>query len=130
ADVTAIDGDVNLALTYSDATASVINGDVIISGAKRTRVSKISGSLNLGANNGSVDVRDISGPARVDAPFSKIVAQGLNSESELRTEHASIDVSRAASLTINAPHSDVQARNINGDLQISSSHGDMTVASI
>jgi DUF4097 and DUF4098 domain-containing protein YvlB/uncharacterized membrane protein HdeD (DUF308 family) len=130
ADVSGVDGDVNLALNYSDANASAINGNLIIKGAKNARVSKVSGSLDLGASNGAVDVRDIGGPARVDAPFCRITAQGLNSESELRTEHASVDVSRTAGLTIDAQHSSVQARNISGDLHISSSNDDINVASI
>jgi uncharacterized membrane protein HdeD (DUF308 family) len=130
ADVSNIDGDVILELVYSDASASIINGDLAISGAKRARVSKISGSLELGASNGTVEARDVSGPARVDAPFCKITAQGLNSESELNAEHASIDVNRTAGLTINAPHSDIQARSVNGDLSISSSHSSINLASI
>ncbi len=130
ADVTNIEGNVNLEMVYSDASASIINGDLTISGAKRARVSKISGSLELGASNGAVDARDISGPARVDAPFCKVTAQGLNSESEINTEHASIDVYKTASLTINAPHSDIQARGVNGDLSISSSHSKINLSSI
>jgi DUF4097 and DUF4098 domain-containing protein YvlB/uncharacterized membrane protein HdeD (DUF308 family) len=130
ADVTSINGDVNLDLNYSDANASTINGNLIINGAKNARVSKVSGSLNLGASNGTVDVREITGPAHVDAPFCKIIAQGLSSDAELKTEHASVDVSRTASLMIDAPHSSVQARNINGDLHVSSSNNDINVSSI
>ncbi|HKP86196.1 MAG TPA: DUF4097 family beta strand repeat-containing protein [Blastocatellia bacterium] len=130
ADLSNINGDVNLELIYSDASASTINGNLTISGAKRARVSKISGSLDLSASNGVVEARDVSGPTHVNAPFSKIVAQGLNSDAELKTEHASVEVSRTANLIINAPHSDVQARNVNGDLRVSSSNGNINIASI
>ncbi len=130
ADIAGINGDVNLALSYSDANASAINGNLIITGAKNTRVSKVSGSLDLGASNGTVDVREIAGPVHVDAPFCKITAQGLNSDAEIKTEHASVDARNTASLTIDAPHSSVQARNINGDLDVSSSNKDINIASI
>ncbi len=130
ADVTGIIGDVNLALNYSDANASTINGNLIITGARNANVLKVSGSLDLGANNGAVDVREIAGPVHIDAPFCKITAQGLSSDSELKTEHASVDVRGTAGLTIDAPHSSIQARNINGDLRVSASNKEINIASI
>lgn len=130
ADVAGINGDVNLALNYSDANATAINGNLIIAGAKNARVSKVSGSLDLGASNGTVDVREIAGPARINAPFCRITAQGLNSDAELKSEHASVDARNTADLTIDAPHSSVQARNINGDLEVSSSNDDINISSI
>jgi DUF4097 and DUF4098 domain-containing protein YvlB/uncharacterized membrane protein HdeD (DUF308 family) len=125
-----IKGDVNLALNYCDITASNVEGDLTVTGAKRARISNVAGTVNLGASNGSVDLRDISGEVRVDAPFSRIVAQALEQNAELKTEHASVDVSKAADVTINAPHSDVHARNIDGDLRVLSSNSSIQLVSI
>lgn len=130
ADVTKINGDANLALSYSDATASMISGNLIISGANNARVSKISGSLDLSASNGTIEAQEISGPARIDAPFSRIIAQGLYSDAHLNTQHASVEASRTSNLSINAPHSDVKARNVNGELHVSSSHSEINLFSI
>ena len=129
AEISGINGDVNLALNYSDANASAINGNLIVTGAGNARVSKVSGSLDLSAKNGAVDVREIAGPAHIDAPFCKITAQGLNSDAEIKTEHASVDARNTAGLTIDAPHSSVQARNINGDLSVSSSNKNIIISS-
>ena len=130
ADVSGIRGDVNLGLSYSDVTASNIEGDLLINGAKNARVSNITGALDLSASNGSVELRDLSGPVKVDASFCRIVAQGLDQGAELKTEHASVDVTRAADLTINAPHSDVHAKNISGDLRVSSSNSNIQLAGV
>lgn len=130
ADVASIKGDVNLTLSLSDATASNIDGDLTVNGAKHARISNVAGGLELTANNGSVELRDISGPVRVDAPFCRIVAQRLDQPSELKTEHASVDVSRAADLFINAPHSDVRARDIDGDLRVLTSYSNLQLGEI
>lgn len=130
ADLNGIKGDVNLALSYCDVTASNIDGDMTVTGAKRARISNVAGTLQLTASNGSIDLRDISGETHVSAPFSRIVAQGLNQNAELRTEHSSVDVSRAADVTIDAPHSDVHARNIDGDLRVLSSNSSIQLSSI
>lgn len=133
ADVTGIRGDVNLALTRSDVTASNIDGDLTVTGAKNARISKVVGTIELtagAASNGSVELRDISGAVRVNAPFCRIVAQGLDQTAELKTEHASVDVSRAADVIIDAPHSNVRAKNINGDLRVLSSNSNLQLSSI
>lgn len=130
ADISGIRGDVNLALTYSDASVSKVDGDVTVNGARRARLSNIAGALVLTASHGSVELRDITGPVHVDAPFSRIVAAGLSQASELKTQHASVDVSHAAELTIDAPNSDVRARDIDGDLRVSSSNSDLQFGSI
>jgi len=133
AEFTGIKGDVSLALSYCDVTASNIEGDLSITGARNARLSNIVGGLDLtasAASNGSVDVRDVSGPAHVNAPFCRIVAQGLDEASELKTEHASVDVSRASDLVIDAPHSDVRAKNINGDLRVVSSNSNLQLSAI
>ncbi|MFY9553832.1 MAG: DUF4097 family beta strand repeat-containing protein [Blastocatellia bacterium] len=129
-DVSAIKGDVNLELSYSNVNAGDIEGDLVINGAKRARISNIAGGVRLTASNGSVELRDISGPVHVEAPFCRIVAQGLDQSAELKTEHAGVEVSRAADLVIYAPHSDVQARGIDGDLMVSSSNSKIQIASI
>ncbi|HJZ69043.1 MAG TPA: DUF4097 family beta strand repeat-containing protein [Blastocatellia bacterium] len=130
ADINAVRGDVNLELSYSDVNASNIQGNLVIKGAKRARVSKVSGGVQLSANNGSVELRDISGPVHVEAPFCRIVAQGLDQSAEFKTEHAGVDVTQAADVVIDAPHSDVRARSINGDLRVSSSNSSIHVNSI
>ena len=133
ADLTGIKGDVNLALSYCEVTASNIEGNLSISGAKRARISNVAGSVEITAStasNGGVDLRDISGPVHVSAPFCRIVAQGLDQSAELKTEHSSVDVSRAADVTIVAPHSDVRARAIDGDLRVSSSNSNLQLSSI
>ncbi len=125
-----ITGDVKCNLTYSDVVASKINGNVQITGAKVAKVSDVSGSVQVAASNGAVEIRDLSGPVTVDAPFCRINAQNLHSEAELKTEHASVDVAQAADLFINAPHSTVKVRGISGDLHINSSQKDIEIRSI
>ncbi len=133
ADLTGIKGDVNLALSYCEITASNIEGDLTVTGAKRARISNVAGAVELTAStasDGTVELRDISGRVRVNAPFCRIVAQGLDQAAELNTEHASVDVNRAAALVIDAPHSDVRARNIDGDLRVISSNSSLQLSSI
>jgi DUF4097 and DUF4098 domain-containing protein YvlB/uncharacterized membrane protein HdeD (DUF308 family) len=130
AELNDIRGDVNLALSYCDIAAARLDGDLTVTGARRARISNVSGGLRLSGSNGEVDVRDISGEVYVECPFSRIVAQGIDQSAELKTEHASVDVSRASNVTISAPHSDVHARNIDGDLHILSSNSSIQIASI
>lgn len=133
ADLTGIKGDVNLSLSYCEVNASNIEGDLTVAGAKRARISNVTGAVELTAStasNGAVELHDISGHVRVNAPFCRIVAQGLDQTAELNTEHASVDVSRAANLVIDAPHSDVRAKNINGDLRVLSSNSNLQLSSI
>lgn len=132
-DVTGISGDVSLALVHSDVNASNIDGDLTVTGSKNARIANIGGALELtasAASNGSVELRDISGAVRINAPFCRIVAQGLDQTAELRTEHASVEVTRAAELVIDAPHSNVRVKNINGDLRVSSSNSSLQLSSI
>lgn len=133
ADLTGIKGDVNLALSYCEVTASNIEGDLTVTGAKRARISNVAGAVELmasTASNGVVELRDISGPVRVNAPFCRIVAQGLDQVAHLKTEHANVDVSRAANIVIDAPHSDVRAKNIDGNLRVLSSNSNLQLSSI
>ena len=116
-----ITGDVKCNLTYSDVALSAVAGNVQITGAKSAKVSDVSGSVEVAASNGAVEIRDLSGPVKVNAPFSRIKAQDLRSDAELKTEHASVDVFQAADVIINAPHSSVRARGITGNLSIYSS---------
>lgn len=133
ADLTGIKGDVSLALSYCEVTASNIDGNLTITGAKRALISDIAGAVELTAstaNNGSVELRDISGPVRVNAPFCRIVAEGLDQTAELSTEHGKVEVNRAANLVIDAPHSDVRAKNIAGDVRVASSNSNLQLSSI
>ncbi len=132
-DLTGIKGDVNLTLSYCEVTVSKIEGDLTVTGAKRARISNVNGGVELTsgtANNGNVELHDISGPVHVNAPFCRIIAQGLDESAELKTEHSSVDVSQAADVVIEAPHSDVRAKDINGDLRISSSNSSLQLSSI
>jgi DUF4097 and DUF4098 domain-containing protein YvlB/uncharacterized membrane protein HdeD (DUF308 family) len=133
AELTGIKGNVDLALSYCEVTASNIEGNLTVTGAKRARISNVIGAVDLTAgtaNNGAVELRDISGPVQVSAPFCRIFAQGLDHSALLKTEHASVDVSKAADVVIDAPHSDVRAKGINGDLRVSSSNSNLQVSSI
>lgn len=129
-DVGGVRGDVSLSLSYSDVSATNIDGDLSITGAKRARISNLSGGLELTGTGGAVDLKDISGTIRVNAPFSRIVAQGLEQSAELKTDHASVDVANAADLVIDAPHSDVRVKSADGDVRISASNGNIQLASI
>ncbi|HEX5736311.1 MAG TPA: DUF4097 family beta strand repeat-containing protein [Blastocatellia bacterium] len=125
-----ITGDVNCNLTYSDVALSSIAGNVRITGAKSAKVSDVSGSVEVAASNGAVEIRDLSGQVKVNAPFSRIKAQDLQSDAELKTEHASVDVINAVDVIINAPHSSVRAKGITGNLSIYSSQQAIEIRSI
>lgn len=129
-EVSGINGNVRAGLAYCDIDAANIVGDLIITGAKNARISSVTGSAQVGASNGSVDIRDVSGELGVSAPFCRINAQGLGAEAEIKTEHGSVRIARAADVFIEAPHSDVRAENIGGDLHLESSHSDIQLRSI
>ena len=133
-DLSGIVGDVNLALSNSDVNATNIDGNLTVTGAKRVRLSKVSGGVNvssIAASNGAVELYDISGPVKVNAPFCRIVAQNLDQSAEFKTEHANIvDVSHAEDVVIQAPHSDVRVKDISGDLRIASSNSTLQLSSI
>jgi DUF4097 and DUF4098 domain-containing protein YvlB/uncharacterized membrane protein HdeD (DUF308 family) len=131
-DASNINGNVNFDLNYADVNASNINGNLTISGAKGARVANVTGALRLSASasNGSVDLREVAGPANVDAPFCRITAQALKAESVLKTEHARVDVTRTVNLSIDAPFSDVRARNVDGDLKVTASHSEVQLSAI
>jgi DUF4097 and DUF4098 domain-containing protein YvlB len=124
-----IQGDLNVDASYMDVTASNIDGDTVIRGAKQARLSGINGSLNVTANNGQVDLRNVPGRIRVEAPFSRVTATEIG-DAEIRTEHSTVDVTHAADLSIVAPNSEVRAKTINGSLRISSSNGNIQVAGV
>jgi DUF4097 and DUF4098 domain-containing protein YvlB len=111
-----------MTLRNSDVEASRVAGDLYITGAKRVIASQISGGIDLTASNGSVELHDVTGQVRIDAPFTRIKAEGLGQVAEIKTRHGAIDVARAASLSIEAPNSQVRAENISGDLIVNSSH--------
>src|SRR5262249_1600595 len=97
------------------------NGDLAITGARRVKVSGLQGGINLAATNGTVELREVTGPVRVEAPFSKIKAEGLAAAAEIKTRHGSVEVTRAAGLSIDALNSPVRAENVTGDLTVQSS---------
>jgi DUF4097 and DUF4098 domain-containing protein YvlB/uncharacterized membrane protein HdeD (DUF308 family) len=130
ADVNQVNGNVKCDLSYANANASNINGDLVINGAKGARLSNINGAVELAARNDAIELREISGPAHVNAPFCSIRAQGLQAESELKTEHGKVEVTGAASLIIEAPFSDVRAQTINGDVAVRSSNSNIQLAAV
>lgn len=125
-----IGGDFLGRLNYSDLSATNIDGDVTATGFKRATIFDVDGSIQLSGRNGSVEARKIGGTVTIDAPLSRIIAQDLGSDADLKTEHGFIDVARAGQLTIEAPYSEVRVANIEGGAKISSSHGDIRVASV
>jgi DUF4097 and DUF4098 domain-containing protein YvlB len=129
-DLSNIEGALNLGLNYSDVIASNIDGNVTINGAKRARINNVSGALDLSASYATVDLREIEGPVHLDAPFCTIIAQGFRDRAVFKTEHGKIDISNSVDVEIDAPHSEVIAKNIEGDLHITSSHGNIQLSSI
>jgi DUF4097 and DUF4098 domain-containing protein YvlB/uncharacterized membrane protein HdeD (DUF308 family) len=131
AELKGIKGDVNLALNYYfDISAANLDGDLTVTGARNATISNLAGALSLSGRNGAIDLREISGEVHVDAPFSRITAQGIDQAAEFKTEHELVDIFRAEDVTVNAPHSDVHARNISGDLRIQSSNSNVQLASV
>ncbi|HXG68833.1 MAG TPA: DUF4097 family beta strand repeat-containing protein [Blastocatellia bacterium] len=122
AEVNRTSGNVNLALTYSDASAADINGNVTVTGAKRARLTDVSGAVSVAASNGAVELRNVSGPVRVNAPFCRVTAEAVGERMEITGEHANIKITRAADVSIAAPHSDVVADTIGGNLRVESSN--------
>lgn len=130
ADVNQVNGNIKFDLSYANANAANINGNVLIAGAKGARLININGSVDLAARNDTVELREISGPARVNAPFCNIRAQGLSADAELKTEHGRVEVTRAASLMIEAPFSEVRVQTVNGDVTVRSSNNNIQLATI
>jgi DUF4097 and DUF4098 domain-containing protein YvlB len=128
--VSNVNGDVNLDLEYSDFSASNVTGNLTAAGAKNAKISGVSGSVEVSSSHGSVDMRNVSGAVSINAPFSRVVAQELGESANIRTEHSSVQVSRAADLVVVAPYSDVRVDNIEGDLEVSSSNSEIQVRSI
>ncbi|HVF88986.1 MAG TPA: DUF4097 family beta strand repeat-containing protein [Blastocatellia bacterium] len=130
AEASGIVGDASFGLTHSDVEVANIDGDLSVTGAKGAKVSNVSGSVDIYASNGVVELRNIAGEIKVDAPFSEISAHGLGSDAELKTEHGSIAIDDAVGVSLNAPHSQVRVEDVNGDLHITSSHGDLSLRRI
>jgi DUF4097 and DUF4098 domain-containing protein YvlB len=66
----------------------------------------------------------------VHAPFCRIRAERLGDSAELITEHASVNVAKAADLIVRAPDSDVRVEDLNGDIQIYTSNSEVRVRSV
>jgi DUF4097 and DUF4098 domain-containing protein YvlB len=125
-----IDGDLTIKASYCDVDVSKVDGNVTISGARRASVAKVQGGVDLFGSNGNVEVREIGGPVKIEAPFSPVMAEGLSQPASIRTEHASIRIARASDVVIDAPYSDVRADNITGALTIASSHGGVQLRNV
>jgi len=123
-------GTVSMSLSNSNVEASRLGGDVTIKGAKNVNVSHLKGGLDLASSNGSVDLHDIAGAVRVEAPFSRIRAEGLAQVAEIKTRHGGVEVIRAAGLSVEAPNSPVRAESLSGDLSVKSSREPIRFRSI
>lgn len=130
AELSDITGDAILGLSYSDVDASNVTGNLKISGAKRARASSIGGRLEIGASNGSVEVRSVGGSVDVAAPFSRITVQDLADIASIKTEHGSVKLARTKDVSIDAPHSNVRAESMSGDLKIISSNSEIQLKAI
>ena len=130
ADVNQVSGNVKCELSYANVNAANINGDLVISGAKAARLSNINGAVELAARNDAVELNTISGPARVNAPFCNIRAQGLTGTAELKTEHGRVEANGASSLNIDAPFSDVIAQTVRGDVTVRSSNSNVRLTTV
>jgi DUF4097 and DUF4098 domain-containing protein YvlB len=125
-----ISGNAIFNLKNSEAVASAINGNVTVTGAKKVIMNNVAGAVKVEANRGSVDLRDISGVVTIDASQSRITLQNLQESATIKTSHENVKVTNAASVTINAPYSDVTASNIRGDLRIESSNDEIRATAI
>lgn len=126
-----IKGNAVFNLKNSEAIASTIYGNVTVTGAKKVKLNNVEGAVNVvEANNGSVDLRSVSGMVKIDASYSRISVQDLKESATLKTSHGSVKVTNAGSVTINAPYSEVTATNIRGDLRIESSNKDIRATTI
>jgi len=130
AEVKDLTGNAIFNLSYADVSAANVNGNVSISGAKDVRLTNIQGAVEVNASNHRVELQQVSGSVKIDAPKATISAQDLTDDASIKTQHGSIKVSRAADVTIDAPHSDVTATNINGDLKIASTNSDIKATNI
>jgi uncharacterized membrane protein HdeD (DUF308 family) len=130
ADANQVNGSVKFDLSYSNANAAYISGDLFITGAKGVRLSNIYGAVELAARNDTVELKEISGPAHVNAPYCSIRAVGLMTDSEFKTEHGKVDITGAQALNIQAPSSDVRVQTTKGDLTVRSSNSNIQLINV
>jgi DUF4097 and DUF4098 domain-containing protein YvlB len=129
--VAQIAGNVDIALDGSSSLdASNVGGNVSVEGAKDARITNIGGHLDLKGANGSLDLRDVRGPVKLEASSCKIKAANLVDNSTIKSGDSTIEVIRSSSLAIDGPGSAIRAQQISGDLQIKSSDGSVRLASI
>lgn len=120
-------GNLAFNLTSTDVTAANVKGNIVISGGDDVRLSNVSGSVEVGAKNGSVDLQAVSGAVKVDAPYSRITARDLAQKAVLKTQSSRVTVSKAAGVSIEAPNSNITATDISGDLKIETSQKNVEV---
>jgi DUF4097 and DUF4098 domain-containing protein YvlB len=129
--VAQVAGNVDVLLDGSSGLdASQVGGNLSVQGARDAKIASIGGGLDLKASNGSVDLSDVRGPVRLDAPSCKIKAANLVENSVINSGDSTIDVVKASSLAIDGPGSRIRAQQVNGDLQISSSGGSVQLMAI
>jgi DUF4097 and DUF4098 domain-containing protein YvlB/uncharacterized membrane protein HdeD (DUF308 family) len=125
-----VKGNATFNLKNSEAVATSIQGDVKVTGARKVKLSNIDGSVEVEGSNGSVDLRNIGGTVNIDSSYSRVIAQDLKQSATIKTSHESVKVTNAGSVSIEAPFSDITAKDIRGDLQIESSNDDIRATSI
>jgi uncharacterized membrane protein HdeD (DUF308 family) len=125
-----VKGNTTFNLKNSEAAATSIQGDVNVTGAKKVKLINIDGSVEVDANNGSVDLRNIGGTVDIESSYSRVNAQDLKQDATIKTTHGSIKVTNAANVSIDAPHTEITATSIRGDLKIESSNDEIRASSI
>lgn len=121
-DASNINGEVSFKLKNSDVNASAITGNLTVSGAKNARLNNVTGDVQLFAQRGSLDLNQISGAIRIEAPFSDISVQNVKEGLSIKTEHGSVKLTNGESADIEAPHSDVTVSTMHGDIKIQATH--------
>jgi DUF4097 and DUF4098 domain-containing protein YvlB len=125
-----ITGDITAALQSADFRAASIDGNLKITGGKQVNVNGVSGDLDISANQGDLDLREVHGKLHVDAPQSEVKAENLYADVAIKSRGGSIEISHAPGASVDAPDSEVRADSITGNLDISSSNKAISVHSL
>jgi DUF4097 and DUF4098 domain-containing protein YvlB len=126
-----ITGDVEITLDGSSRfDASNVAGNLSVDRARDAKMTNIGGALDIKASNGSLELRDVSGPVNLDAASCNIKASNLMETTVIRSGHSTIDLAKTSSLTIEGPGSSIKAEQVSGELQVTSSDGSVRLQSV
>jgi uncharacterized membrane protein HdeD (DUF308 family) len=123
-------GNANFNLNLSEVNGTTINGSVTVTGAKSIKLADVKGSVTANANNGSVDLRRVSGIVKIESSYRNITLQDLQESATIKTNHGNVQINNAANVNITAPFTEINASNIKGDLQIESSNDEIRATSV